>query len=110
MADTRKKLIELLKSNQNVLQAAGTSATATLRLADHLISNGVTVQKWIAVTEEMPEKDVCVLALAKRNPFASFKPTTAEWVGNGWVNTITETYMTVSHWMPIPEPPKEDKV
>ena len=41
----REKLIELLKSNHNVLQAAGTSATATLRLADHLISHGVTVQE-----------------------------------------------------------------
>lgn len=38
----RKKLIALLRSNMNVLKAAGTSATATLRLADHLIDGGVT--------------------------------------------------------------------
>ena len=38
----REKLIALLKSNMDVLQAAGISATATLRLADHLIANGVT--------------------------------------------------------------------
>lgn len=43
MSDIRRKLIELLKSNQDVLQAAGISATATLRLADHLIQNGVTI-------------------------------------------------------------------
>ena len=46
----RNRLIELLKSNQSVLQAAGTSATATLRLADHLIANGVTVPnrgRWV---------------------------------------------------------------
>ena len=39
----REKLIELLRSNMNVLKAAGTSATATLRLADNLIANGVIV-------------------------------------------------------------------
>ena len=41
----RKKLIELLKSDMNILKAAGTSATATLRLADNLIANGVTFAK-----------------------------------------------------------------
>ena len=39
----RKKLIELLRSDMNVLKAAGTSATATLRLADNLIANGTIV-------------------------------------------------------------------
>ena len=38
----RKKLIELLRSDMKVLKAAGTSATATLRLADILIDGGVT--------------------------------------------------------------------
>lgn len=51
----REQLIELLKRDMNVLKAAGTSATATLRLADSLIENGVTIQKWIPVSERLPE-------------------------------------------------------
>lgn len=42
--DDREKLIKLLKSNQEILNAAGVSATATLRLADHLLANGVAVR------------------------------------------------------------------
>ena len=39
----REKLIELLRSNRTVLETAGKSATSLLRLADHLIANGVTI-------------------------------------------------------------------
>lgn len=41
----RENLIALLRSDMNVLKAAGTSATATLRLADNLIAGGVTFAK-----------------------------------------------------------------
>lgn len=53
----REKLIALLKSNRNILRSAGISATATLRLVDHLIDNGVTVQEWISVKDRLPTED-----------------------------------------------------
>lgn len=66
------------------------------------------VQKWISVKDRLPEAGGYVVCIAKRNPFSRFMPMVAKIEKNGWVNPITEQYISdVSHWMPIPEPPKE---
>ena len=66
------------------------------------------VQKWISVKDRLPEAGGYVVCIAKRNPFSRFMPIVAKIEKNGWVNPITEQYISdVSHWMPIPEPPKE---
>jgi hypothetical protein len=31
---------------------------------------------------------------------------TAAWVGNGWTNAANSWLGDVTHWMPLPEPPK----
>ena len=67
------------------------------------------VQKWISVKDRSPEAGGYVVCIAKRNPFSRFMPMVAKIEKNGWVNPITEQYISdVSHWMPIPEPPKEE--
>ena len=67
------------------------------------------VQKWISVKDRLPEAGGYVVCIAKRNPFSRFMPMVAKIEKNGWVNPITEQYISaVSHWMPIPEPPKEE--
>lgn len=74
---------------------------------DHLIEVA-PVQKWISVKDRLPEAGGYVVCIAKRNPFSRFMPMVAKIEKNGWVNPITEQYISdVSHWMPIPEPPKE---
>jgi hypothetical protein len=73
--------------------------------ADHLLANGVTFAtdtnvggKWIPVTESLPEETYQVLTVDDE-----------EWVeidalgGEGWMS-----YRNVTHWMPLPEPPKEE--
>ena len=66
------------------------------------------VQNWISVKDSSPEAGGYVVCIAKRNPFSRFMPMVAKIEKNGWVNPITEQYISdVSHWMPIPEPPKE---
>ena len=98
----REKLIELL-------EVLFCSATA-LDIADHLIANGVTVQKWIPVTERLPEEKQLVLAVCKSGKI---------FVGDYWdcYGTIIWRIRTardstkiitqiVTHWMPLPEPPK----
>ena len=67
------------------------------------------VQKWISVKDRLPEAGGYVVCIAKRNQFSRFMPMVAKIEKNGWVNPITEQYISaVSHWMPIPEPPKEE--
>ena len=75
--------------------------------AEYLIANGVTVQQWIPVYDELPEAGGYVVCIAKRNPFSRFIPMVARIEKNGWVNPITEQYISeVTHWMPMPNPPK----
>lgn len=113
----REKLIELIE------QAYYCSI---LELADHLIANGVTIQKWIPVTERLPDKDGRYL-VAKRifnnsiwQEVASFAKDGrkvdnydfhSEWK-NVWYYYDSEwghiTIGSVTHWMPLPEAPKEE--
>ena len=97
----REKLVELIESAR--YWGSGTSE----EIADHLIDNGVTVQEWISVDERLPEVGGYVVCIAKRNPFSMFMPMVARIEKNGWVNTMTEQYISeVTHWMPMPAQPK----
>ena len=61
---------------------------------------------WISVKDRLPEVGGYVVCIAKRNPFSRFMPMAARIEKNGWVNPITEQYISeVTHWMPLPEPP-----
>ena len=111
--DVREKLIDLLhlvhvKVADLVLEDNEKTYSDAIGMeADHLIANGVTVQEWISVDERMPEDGGYVVCIAKRNPFSRFMPMVARIEKNGWANPITEQYISeVTHWMPLPEPPK----
>ena len=96
--DVRGKLVELLKT-----LPTRNGQTDLEDIADHLIANGVTVQEWISVKDMMPDAGGYVVCIAKRNPFSRFMPMVARIDKNGWVNPITEQYISeVTHWMPIP--------
>ena len=99
--DVREKLVDLLTGHSIDTQQD------VEYVADHLIANGVTVQEWISVYDELPEVGGYVVCIAKRNPFSRFMPMVARIEKNGWVNPITEQYISeVTHWMPLPAQPK----
>ena len=98
---TKEKLVELL----DIIIQPGQKTLGDI--ADYLISNGVTVQEWISVDDELPKTGEYVVCIAKRNPFSRFMPMVARIEKNGWVNPITEQYISeVTHRMPMPQPPK----
>ena len=102
--NVREKLIDLLTGHSIDTQQD------VEYVADHLIANGVTVQEWISVKDRLPEAGGYVVCIAKRNPFSRFMPMVARIEKNGWVNPITEQYISeVTHWMPMPEPPEREK-
>ena len=126
MPNTREKLIELIRDGrykaENICNDNDDCQRCTIAdpygnckigyIADHLIANGVTVQQWIPVTERLPEEDGWYLVYTTPNrehksinkarfckgfEWDNFTP---RWCGAGghWAN--------VTHWMPLPEPPK----
>ena len=108
--DVREKLVELIGSTEygnGSLVGNNFQKGFIEKIASHLIDHGVTVQEWISVKDRLPEAGGYVVCIAKRNPFSRFMPMVARIEKNGWVNPITEQYISeVTHWMPIPEPPK----
>ena len=99
--DVREKLVELIES------ARYWGSNTSEEIADNLLDSGVTVQEWISVKDRLPEAGEYVVCIAKRNPFSRFMPMVARIEKNGWVNPITEQYISeVTHWMPIPAPQK----
>ena len=103
--DVREKLVELIFDS--LCRHIDKSCKLAENIADDLLSNGVTVQEWISVEDELPEVGGYVVCIAKRNPFSRFMPMVARIEKNGWVNPMTEQYISeVTHWLPIPQPPK----
>lgn len=101
--DVREKLVEIIQNS-----VGGCARHWAEVIADGLIAHGVTVQEWVSVDDRLPEAGGYVVCIAKRNPFSRFMPMVARIEKNGWVNPITEQYISeVTHWMPLPEPPKE---
>lgn len=99
--DVREKMVKLL----DIIIQPGQKTLGDI--ADYLISNGVTVQEWISVKDRLPEAGGYVVCIAKRNPFSRFMPMVARIEKNGWVNPLTEQYISeVTNWVPIPQQPK----
>ena len=101
--DVREKLVEILRKPIFPHELVDPIEA----VADYLLDSGVTVQEWVSVDGKMPEAGRYVVCIAKRNPFSRFMPMVARIEKNGWVNPITEQYISeVTHWQPMTQPPK----
>ena len=109
--DVREKLVKIIcdvmETDGCICHCNHPPCFEVERGVNALIANGVTVQEWIPVDDRLPEVGGYVVCIAKRNPFSRFMPMVARIEKNGWVNPITEQYISeVTHWMPIPQPLK----
>ena len=91
--DVRKQLIKLLY--KPFLQYKIDKLSDTGDIADHLIANGVTVQEWISVKDRLPDVGKFVLIYNEING-----------VRLDYHDGATFGYYDVTHWMPLPNPPK----
>ena len=122
--DVREKLVELLTDSlprignlpkcDNPLQY--TMDEIVERIADHLIMNGVTVQEWISVKDRLPdnkEYDWVLAQVVEDNGFMhiptvmEYRQSKNDWFEEtyGWLSDHNGAF-TVTHWMPLPLPPK----
>ena len=72
-------------------------------IAEKLISNGVTVQEWISANE--PPKDTYEYWIAYKAG-GDYSYSTGYFAGKCWRSALTHHKIHVTHWMPLPEPPK----
>ena len=124
--DVREKLVELLNEVQetgvNEIPAGfgyTSEYVSNKTVASHLIANGVTVQEWISVDDRLPDKTGRYLVLKNRIAPDCLGGNRTDivilrfFVDKGfripthipdWINE--EINEEVTHWMPLPEPPK----
>ena len=96
--DVREKLVELIES------ARYWGSNTSEEIADTLLDNGVTVQEWISVKDGLPEseKEGVLIALL-------WGEVDIGWCEDGrWRSEFVNEYEDgeVTHWIPIPHPPK----
>lgn len=102
----RDRLADLLKkADKNCERKCITDyEDAILDNADYLIENGVVVPQWISVEDRLPNNDVRVLVSVDSDK-SDTKIDTDRMVCRQWVRWG----MSVTHWMPLPEPPKAEQ-
>ena len=97
----KEKLIELMDEYEYPSSVPG--------MADHLLDNGVTFQKWIPASEPPKEwKDENGDAIN----YLIYSPGIGVDIGN-WIEPAKAWFclgvpFKVTHWMPMPEPPQEE--
>ena len=99
--DVREKLVEIIQNS-----VGGCARYWAEVIADGLIANGVTVQEWISVDDRLPEPWKQVL-IYSRHDFCE----SALYIGvqGKWRVTWNHEMLdadSVTHWMPLPLPPK----
>ena len=129
--DVMGKMVELLEPHMIGLACEYESGSCELtscrscnarNIADHLISNGVTVQEWISVKDRLPEvvsthkghrgtvkKSIRVLCVCvQKSGKTMVKEGYCEWYNDypepRW--QIPGTIDKVTHWQYLPQPPK----
>lgn len=65
--------------------------------------------KWISVEERLPEESFEVLMLFKHNMAAGWYGGEGDWYSNTDDGFYASCDGEPTRWMPLPEPPKEDK-
>lgn len=102
-----KEIEKLRGQNKQLREAAALVAKESAELLE---------RRWIPVTERLPENGVPVLINYIGNNDGKYHPDgTAAWTDHGcfwWDGSLkdcdTEVAVPITHWMHLPEPPKED--
>ena len=99
--DVREKLVEIIQNS-----VGGCTRHWAEVIADGLIAHGVTVQEWISVKDRLPEpwKQVLIYSRYDFCEVALYIGIPGKWRVT-WNHDMLDAD-SVTHWMPIPLPPK----
>lgn len=96
----REKLIEILGGMSGIAWSPSVRGI----IADYLLANGVTAQKWIPVSERLPDKPGDYLVLSKNRNYSVRTFLIYDEVRKEFIHIENGV---ITHWMPLPERPKE---
>lgn len=102
--ETAQKRVNLTQTGKG--RAPIIAVDSGLLQAREFVISVPAVNRWIPCSKMLPEKHVEVLAYS---PYWG-KIVVAMWGGEFWLEQWTDDDLEqseISHWMPLPEPPKE---
>ena len=111
--DVREKLVELLTEFYGCDPMYYN--VDALAIADHLVSNGVTVQEWISVKDKLPPYNRNVLVYRPNMAMKILVDNYAGYYGEdddewyeGWAKYGNDIHgnQVITHWAYLPQPPK----
>ena len=98
--DVRGKLVDLLTGHSIDTQQD------VEYVADHLVSNGVTVQEWISVKDRLPEEKVNCIVHYKHDYYKNDGYWAIGFCFYDGEKFRIDLGYKVTHWMLMPNPPK----
>ena len=116
--DVREKLIGLIAKAKYICANDYSDHTEDEYIADTLLDNGVTVQEWISVKDRLPKRPpdrvddqgrswfttgIECLVYDGKNVFAAHYCFMNKCF---WYSDTLHPLKNITHWMPIPQPPK----
>ena len=106
--DVREKLVELLQNAKAAMKSENLSCdiARNMFVVDFMMANGVTVQEWISVEDRLPEEDGYYLCCIKSSLFPDRVYIDILECDKGSFEEGHIYTDTVTHWMPMPQPPK----
>lgn len=111
MNDEAKRIVEALREDAEWAHANEWETPITL--GDHLDEAADLIEKltakqsaWISVEERLPEPFKLVIVCRKYNK-DFWKIEQGQLTVNGWWKVYGTNLKSVTHWMPLPEPPEE---
>ena len=108
----REKLVELVH-NARMNALWHNAQKPDEYITDMLMDDGVTVQEWISVDERLPENDVMVIGYTPCDGFmfVGYYHEEKKYDWKLWriITAMRSTKVMkkkVTHWLPLPQPPK----
>ena len=109
--DVREKLVEIVKKAAYSSLPSNTEDFHLNMFVTNLLSHGVTVQEWISVDDRLPKEGEYVLCVLKgfnyggKIQVCKFVPAD-KFKDKPYFEHFRNGFPSVTHWMPLPEPPK----
>ncbi len=113
--DVKEKLVEIVKRAAYSCLPSNTEDFHLNMFVTDLLAHGVTVQEWISVKDRLPDTDDWVLVCGEtvETGYTTIVVDICAFTVGGdrmWFTEYATWKQVVTHWMPLPQPPKGERL